>query len=1632
MQNRLIEAKSDLLAKAASISGRRDHDGDEAFLRHYYRHVAPEDLVDRDPVDVYGAAATHRQMAASRPDGTALVRVYTPTVEVTGWSTGRTVVEIVIEDMPFLVDSVTMALTRSDKAVHLVIHPQIVVRRDVAGNLLEVCDFTDNDPQLAETPDAIVESWMHVEVDRFDDEDEHRRMEDHLQDVLREVREAVEDWSRMHQRASELADELDAAGDLPVSAEERHEASELLRWLADDHFTFLGYREYELDTVDGEDVLRTVTGSGLGILRADQELSGSFAKLPPKVREKAREPRVLVLTKANSKSMVHRSAYMDYIGIKSFGPDGEVTGERRFLGLFTSTTYNESVMRVPVLRRKVQKVLESSGFNPSGHSGKDLLQVLETYPRDDLFQATVDELLPTAVAVVQLQERRELRVFVRRDDYARFLSFIVYLPRERYNTDVRQRFQQILLGVTQGATLEFTVDIGESMLARLHFVVRMPVDTALPEIDVPELEKQMVTATRTWRDDFGDTLTEQLGGDTASRLMRRYHDAFPEAYKEDFEARTAVADVQRLEALPADDGLGLSLYEPVGSPSNERRFTIYRTGTPVSLTQVLPILSRMGVDVMDERPYEITRGDDERPAYIYDFGLRFSSVLETDDEPARQRFTDTFRAIWRGDAESDEFNTLVPLAGLSWRQASVLRAYAKFLRQGGSTFSESYLQESLTSNVQIASALVDLFEVRFDPDRFDDDEAGYRARTDAANSITEKITADLDAVVSLDQDRILRAFLGVIGATLRTNYYRLDGDGQSVPYLSMKLDSLAIPDLPEPRPMVEVFVYSPRVEGVHLRFGTVARGGLRWSDRREDFRTEVLGLVKAQAVKNAVIVPVGAKGGFVGKRLPDPSVDREAWMAEGIECYKTFIRGMLDITDNRASDRSIVMPSRVVRHDGNDPYLVVAADKGTAAFSDIANEVSQSYGFWLGDAFASGGSAGYDHKAMGITARGAWESVKRHFRAMGRNSQTEDFTCVGIGDMSGDVFGNGMLRSRHIRLLAAFDHRHIFLDPNPDAATSYDERKRLFDLPRSTWESYDPSLISEGGGVFSRSAKEIPISPQVREALGMPDDVETLTPAELMKSVLTAPVDLLWNGGIGTYVKASTESNASVGDKANDAIRVDGVDLRCRCVGEGGNLGFTQLGRVEYARNGTEGRSHHINTDAIDNSAGVDSSDAEVNIKILLDSVVRNGDLTGNQRNEFLAAMTEDVADLVLAHNYRQNLAMANAEYHARHLLYVHRSYISELEAAGELDREIEFLPSDKQLATRQSAGSGLSGPELSVLLAYTKNIMYADLLETSLPDDPYLSAALHSYFPSALRERYPERVEEHPLRREIVTNVVVNELVDTAGATFAFRLGMETGGTVEDLARAHIIAGSVFGVPDAQVAINALDNQVDANVQTHMRLEVRTIAERATRWLVVNRRPPIDIAWNIEFFGEQLERFLRELPNLLVGREFDLFTQRRDDLVEAGVPTDLAERVAVLPPAYSGLGMVENSLSTGTDLLEVARIHFTLGESLGLGHLLERIIALPRDDRWQTMARAALRDDLHTVQATLTSQVILHTPDGPDATDRVTEWAAQDGVVVERARRTLGELIAEDTFDLARLSVGLRVLRGLIRADGP
>ncbi|MEU1841054.1 NAD-glutamate dehydrogenase [Micromonospora chersina] len=1605
-----------LVAQAVALAG-DDHDA-ATLVGRFWRFAPDEELIGFTAEEMLDAARAHRDLAQQRVPGELKLRIHEPDAEQ-----HHTVIEIVTDDMPFLVDSVTALLNSHHLDVHLLVHPLVVVRREPLGRLTEVSADVEPDDAIA---GDLVESWMRIEIDPVRDPAEREKLRRELQRVLTDVREAVEDWPKMRQRALALADELASARTSdnrpPVPEKDITDSVELLRWLAHDHFTFLGYREYRLvdtDGADGGQALEAVLGTGLGILRSDSPEARSLNSMTPEAHEKVLEKRLLIITKANSRATVHRSAYLDYIGFKIFNDSGEVVGERRFLGLFSTAAYRTSVQELPVVRRKVAEVLDRSGLSLRSHSGKDLLQILETYPRDELFQIKTDDLYHAVIGVLRMAGRRQLRVFLRRDAYGRFISCLIYLPRDRFTTQNRLRMQDILLRELNGVGVDYTTRVTESMLARVHFIVRTDPNNPPGDIDADLLAEELADATRLWDDDYRLVLERKLGDEQAKHLFARYADAFPEGYKDGHTPYEAMKDLAKLELLEEPGQLEMHLFrKQLAGRTNgagravevdetmDVRFKVYRYGEPMMLSAVLPVLHSLGVRVVDEHPYEVERVDGR--IWLYDFGLQLPEAHQELSE-VRPHVENAFAAAWRGEAEVDGFNELVLRAGLTWRQVVVLRAYAKYLRQAGTVFSQEYMEQTFIAYPKIASLLVELFETRFAPGASTLDERRQRS-----GELVSAIGEALDDVASLDQDRILRSYLTLIQATLRTSFYQKPVGGRPKSYVAFKLDPQAIPELPAPRPKFEIFVYSPRFEGVHLRFGPVARGGLRWSDRREDFRTEVLGLVKAQMVKNAVIVPVGAKGGFVLKQKPG---DRD----EAVACYKEFVGALLDVTDNIASGE-IVPPEDVVRHDADDPYLVVAADKGTATFSDIANEISAAHNFWLGDAFASGGSAGYDHKKMGITARGAWESVKRHFRELGHDTQTQDFTVVGVGDMSGDVFGNGMLLSKHIRLVAAFDHRHIFLDPDPDAATSWDERKRLFDLPRSSWEDYNAELISAGGGIYPRTAKSVPISPQVRAVLGLDEDVTQLSPQELMKAILTAPVDLFWNGGIGTYVKASTQTNAEVGDKSNDAIRVDGKSLRCRVAGEGGNLGWTQQGRIEYAAAG--GR---IYTDFIDNAAGVDCSDHEVNIKILLNTAVADDALDMPDRDELLAQMTDEVAELVLRDNYDQARALNNAQAQAASLLPVHRRMISELERAGQLDRALEALPSDEELAVRGE--TGLTAPEFAVLLAYVKIVLEREIVSEGLADEEWTTDVLVNYFPTPLRERFADRMGRHRLRRDIVTTVLVNEAINRGGITFVFRVVEETAASAADVLRAYVVVREVFRLRELWDAVEALDNKVSPELQTSVYLDTRRLLDRAVRWLVTNRRSPIDVPGEIARLRDGVARLLPELENLFFGTEREAIAAHIDSLTGKGLPRDLAEQATRLMYSFGLLDVVETAQSTGRDVSEVASVYFVLSDRFRVDALLSKISLLPREDRWQTLARMALRYDLYAALAALTAEVLGSTPDSLPPVERVQEWEQANATSIHRAHRAMGEF-DESRADLSALSVLLRQIRTLVRTS--
>jgi glutamate dehydrogenase len=1608
-----------------------------AFASAFYRRMDTDEYAQHGADGWAALALGVLEFARRRKPGSACVRLFNPTLKEHGWESPHTVVQVVNDDMPFLVDSVTMAMAEQGIGVHVLGHPVISLARDKAG-------------KLAGVGEGAPESFMHLEIDRQPQE-AMEAIGARIEQVLADVRAIVADWAPMQATMLEVADAV-AGRAMPVDEAGRREAQEFLRWAASDHFTFLGYREYKVVKQGKEELLVADEASGLGLLRGkDAGAPRPLKSLAAHYMPQSGSVDALILTKTNARASVHRPGYMDYIGVLSFDAKGKPVAEQRFLGLYTSSAYRRRPWDIPLVRQRHDYVMQQSGLSHTSHSGKALRHILETLPRDELFQSGEEDLARTAMGILGLQERVRSKLFVRRDRFGRYFSALAYIPRDRMNTQVRLRIEGMLKRALNGQDIDTTVQIGESPLAQLHMIVRPKTGDAV-EVDLPALEEKLALIVRDWRDELREQLVARHGEESGLKLANRYGRALPAGYIEEVSPAVAATDVEHLAALSGPQDLRLSLYRS-RRKGGGLRFKLYRLHDDIPLSDALPMMENMGLRVLSEHPYRVEAGGEV--AYIQDFEVESLLPGGFDLAAVDEDFEDAFARAWRGEAENDGFNRLILAAGLTWRQVAMLRSYCKYLLQVGVPFSQVYMEATLARYPLLARLLVELFEARFDPatgsetraqvrkgqERFEAQlrmlagedtaalaaldalvesrSAGRERQVDVARATLKGL---LDRVSSLDEDRILRSFIGVIDATLRTSYYidRTDGlrkDGGPADYVSYKLDCARVPDLPKPRPYREIWVCGPRVEGIHLRFGPVARGGLRWSDRREDFRTEVLGLVKAQMVKNTVIVPVGSKGGFYAKQLPDPSVDRDAWFAEGVACYKRFINGLLDITDNLVGGK-VVPPAGVVRHDGDDPYLVVAADKGTATFSDIANGIAQAHGFWMDDAFASGGSVGYDHKGMGITARGAWESVKRHFRAMGRDCQKEDFTVVGVGDMSGDVFGNGMLLSRHIRLLAAFDHRHIFIDPDPDAAVSFKERARMFKLPRSSWEDYDKALIARGGGVWPRSAKAIPLSAEAKAALGIDTDADSMSPNELMHAILRAPVDLLWNGGIGTYVKCSRESNADVGDRANNALRVDGNQLRCRTVGEGGNLGLTQLGRIEAALHGVL-----LNTDFIDNSAGVDTSDHEVNIKILLNGEVQRKKLSLPDRNTLLAAMTDEVADLVLFDNYRQNQAISLMERMSLSRLGSKQHFIRTLESQGLLDRQIEFLPSDAEIAERKARGMGLTRPELSVLLSYAKLVAFQQLLDSDVPEDAYLSKELERYFPQPLQAKYAKAMQQHRLKREIIATAVTNSTINRMGATFLLRMQEDSGRSPGEVAKAFTITRETLDARELWAQIDALDGKVAEAVQIDALQVIWELQRGFTRWLLSRPGGIPDITSAVSRYHDGF-RDIRAGEGILPDSQRPAYEASRKAWRGKGVPAALADQLAALPYLEASPNIIELARERKLRATEVAKVYFRLADALREPWLRAQVEALDVQGRWHAVARGVLRDELAAQMRTLTGQALAMP--GKDAAAKVAAWMARDDQALRFTLSMLGELATQKTLDYPTASVAVQRLAQL------
>ncbi len=1588
----------DILSSRSRSTSLRQIAQRKRFLQQYFADVPVEDLIGRESGLLARVALDHLDFGARRRRGQALLRIYNATKEDHGYTSAFTFVEMINDDMPFLVDSVAAAINRHGLAVHITVHPIISVVRDARGKLIGIGDTDDKNVRR--------ESLIRFGIDHESDSHTLKQLHQEITRVLADVRVAVRDWGKMKQRMIETRDLLEN-GPKGVDPLVRSESQALLDWMVDDHFTFLGYREYKVHKKGKRYLLNAVEGTGLGVLSREDRGSKSV-ELTAEMRRLTRSKDWLILTKANSRSTVHRNAFLDYIGVKMYDKKGNAVGERRFIGLLTSVAYNESPKNIPLLRHKIRKIFERAQVDESGHRGKALFHIIETYPREELFQSSVQDLSRTTIGILNLQDRQRVRFFLRRDTFRRFFSCLVYVPREKYTTSIRRQIEKLLKSEFNGFSVDSAVQISDSALARVHIIVRTG-DGTRPRISIQKIERAIADLVVTWSDRLRSQLEEVFEPDRSRRLHQTYGDIFPAGYQEDTMPSEARSDIERLDRMLREDVVRtVDLYVPDDSEREQVNFVIYSLDNPVPLSDALPVIENMGLAVYSERPYkaELHSGGS---FWIQNFFLRHSKSDAIDFDAISSRFEECFLAVLNGKAENDRLNRLVMNAGLDWRETSLLRCYTKHIQQLGLPFSQAYMEDVLERHAGLVRLLVDKFALQFDPG------IPVTRRRRELSKVNAAVERGVARARNVDEDRILTAFAGGIEATLRTNYYLLE-DGEPKPYISIKLDPAKLPEIPLPRPKFEIFVYSTEVEGVHLRGGEIARGGLRWSDRREDFRTEVLGLMKAQIVKNTVIVPTGAKGGFYPKQAP--ADDRDAIMQNGIHCYGTFIRGLLDVTDN-VVDGEVVTPPGIVRRDGDDPYLVVAADKGTATFSDIANGISAEYGFWLDDAFASGGSAGYDHKKMGITARGAWEAVRRHFRELGVNTQEDPFTVAGIGDMAGDVFGNGMLLSRKIRLVAAFNHRHVFLDPDPDIAASYRERQRLFKTPRTGWDDYDEKLISRGGGVFSRQAKTIRLSNEARKLLDIED--RSLKPDALINAILKMPVDLLWNGGIGTYVKASHEGHADAGDRSNDAVRVDASELRCKVIGEGGNLGLTQLARVEYSLCG--GR---VNTDFIDNSAGVDSSDREVNIKILLSDVAKKKTMSRKRRNALLESMTDGVADLVLRNNYLQTQSISMSEKLSADRIDETARLISDLEYAGKLDRAIEFLPDEAEIDERRARKLGFTRPELAVVLSYAKIDLYDGLIESNAPLEEFLVIDPQRYFPAVLRKRYADLLPHHRLSRQILATLVANDLVNRMGPAFVKRVQADTGADIVTVARAYEVARIICRAAPLLRTIESLDYDIPATAQMSMMFEVSRTLRHACYWLVERYGDDLDIVRTVERLKDNMATIYSRSSTYLSRASRTRHERAEQHYTSMGVPDKLANRMSVLLLTRPALDMSDLAAERGRSVLDAARLYSIFNDELGLYWLHNMAEDIKVNGRWQAIARSNLRDEFYRLRRELAFR-LLKPRSKRDSSDIARAWLRKHAAEVDQFKAMIEEMKLRDEVDFATLSVAAQELRDLI-----
>ena len=1571
------------------------------FAALLFGRAAPEDLVAYDAAEIAALAREAFAFLSTRKPDEPKIRFEQPDAADGGHLKSISVIEIVNDDMPFLVDSVMAELTERGLATRLVVHPILVVERDKkTGKLASAPREAGNGHGGAR------ESFIHIHVARIDDAARRTEIVTALEQVLTAVRLCVQDWRPMLERIAGVIAEL-KANPPPVPVDDIAEAIQFLKWVAAGNFTLLGARDYALAGKERD--LKPLMESGLGVLRSSDvpllSRGGQAVSITPQLRAFFDEPKTLIVTKANAKSRVHRRVYLDYVGVKRFDADGNATGEFRIVGLFTSTVYIRSIRSIPYLRRKVDAVLTRAGFDPDSHSGKALVNVLETYPRDELFQIDEDTLYHFALSILQLEERPRVRVLARRDRFDRFVSVLVYVPRERYSGQVRAQIGEYLAGVFDGHVSAYYPYIHDAPLTRVHFIIGRK-GGPTPDPDRATLEEKVRAIVRTWTDAFADALATTHESGRANALLARYRDAFSTGYRDAYKPADAVDDIATVETLSPDRPLGVEFYARSEDGKPCVGLKVWSHNRPIPLSERVPVLENMGFRVVDERTFEVGGAVD---AWLHDMVLERTDGGSSDFGEMESALEAAFIVVMRGIAENDGYNALVMAAGLGWRDVALVRTVSRFLRQVRVPYSQDYMWATLRKHAALANKIVELFHARFDPRG----KAADRAKREAA--IVAEIEEALGKVDSLDEDRIVRRFVNAGQSAIRTNYYQLGKDGQPKPEISIKFSSRKLDGVPKPVPLYEIFVYSPRFEAVHMRFGKVARGGIRWSDRPQDFRTEILGLVKAQQVKNAVIVPVGSKGGYVPKRMPVGGT-REQIAAEGVATYKLFMQSLLDITDN-LDLKGVVPPGNVVRHDDDDPYLVVAADKGTATFSDIANSISEAHGYWLGDAFASGGSAGYDHKGMGITARGAWESVKRHFREMDVDIGRTEFTTVGVGDMSGDVFGNGMLREKTTRLLAAFDHRDIFIDPNPDTAKTFAERARMFALPRSSWQDFDTKLISKGGGIFPRSLKEIVLSKEAQAAIGLAK--AKATPQEVMNAILKAPVDLLFFGGIGTYIRATAESDEAAGDRANDPIRITGDQVRAKVIGEGANLGMTQRGRIEAALKGVR-----LNTDAIDNSAGVNTSDVEVNIKIAVSLPVRDGRLTIKTRNTLLGKLTDEVAALVLRNNYLQTLALSLTQKRGLEDLGFQQRLMQNLEQRGELDRAVEYLPDDVALAERVRVQQPLTRPELSVLLAYAKLSLYADLLESNVPDDPYLGRELGRYFPKQIAQKFPDALEKHRLRREIISTQLANSMINRGGPSFVVRIADQTGATPAAIAFAFAAVRDSYDMPARNDEINALDGKVDGAVQLKLYAAVQDLLLDRVVWFLRNAELTKGLAGVVEHYRKGIAALTDALDKALPKDAAAARAARATELANGGVPEVLAKRIADIPEIAAAPDVVLIADRTKKPIAGIVATYFAAEAFFRVDRVVAAARSIVVSDYFDRLALDRALDSIGEAERRLTAAMVETGATGDAA---VQAWVKPRQAEVERIRSAIHQ-IAGSGLTLSKLTVAASLLGDLAR----